>query len=650
MHRRTYILLLLLPLSACASWRTDRVSEVETTVRQDSVRIDLDVHANVRSGLRAARWLLLRATEARALGLFEQARQDLDQAFHILAAMEADDTIQEAAREQLEELSAAVESTYFALLPHLERFSPDSPLVLLLEGLSEEKIEELPVDATPIVRIHQLRQQCDVPVDANAKVAASIHFFQTRGKETYATWMQRSGRYQELISDILRAEGVPQDLFYIAMIESGFNPRAYSRARAVGLWQFIASTARLEGLERTHWIDERRDPIKSTRAAARHLKSLHLEFQDWRLAAAAYNAGRGRVKRAIEQAGTRNFWELELPRETRNYVPLFMAATLIAKSPERFGFDEVEPDAPPSYAEVELRQPVQLKAAARCMHTSYAVLRDLNPELRRTITPPRSKGSYRLRVPSGKGRAFLECYEKLPEDEKLAWYHYDVQRNDNIWSIAREFGVNPRLITEANSIQNPDRIYQGQRLYIPAAPGMSSRSRRMPENATKKLYTIKPGDSLSRIAQNHGVSILDLGTWNKLNGDTIHPGDNLTIWSLQARPLPAVQPSLDKEGRALHTVQPGETLWGIGRRFEIDVETLKQWNRLPGSLIYPGQKLIVGFLESEKGDLYTVVEGDTLYSIARKFGLRAEELARRNKISLSTTLLSGTTLKIKPLN
>ena len=630
--------LVLLALNACGPLRTADFSSAGTAAYPDSVLSGEELYQNRQAALRAARWHLFRATEAQACGRFEPARQDLDQAFHLLADLEADDAVHDP---PLDTLSAAVERAYFNLLPHLDHFSPDSPLVLLLEGLSEENIEELPPDAAPIVRIHRLKQQCDVPIDANAEVAASIHFFQTRGRATYATWLQRAGRYRDLILDILQQEDMPRDLFYLAMIESGFNPRAYSRARAVGLWQFMAGTGQLEGLRRTHWVDERRDPEKSTRAAARHLRGLYREFQDWRLAIAAYNAGRGRVSRAIQQAGTRDFWKLDLPRETRNYVPLFMAATIIAQTPELFGFEDVQPEAPRHAEEVEVFHPIWLKAAARCLHVSQATLRDLNPELRRDISPPQSGKAYRLRVPPGKSRTFLQCYDALPDKEKFAWHYYKVKRNENIWSIARKFGVSSRLIIEANSIKNPDRIYQGQKLYVPVGGGT-------PVDAAGKTYTIRPGDTLSQIAQQHQISVRDLRAWNNLAGDLIRPGDRLTLRSPRAGSRPAAL--LKANAGTPHTVQSGESLWEIARRFGVKVEELRTWNNLSGALIYPGQRLIVGVSPPEENNLYTVVKGDTLYSIARKFDLRAEELARQNNISLSTTLLTGMTLKIHLLN
>ena len=598
------------------------------------------------SAVRAVRWHLLRAEEARACSLFEQAQEDLDRALHLLTTVEAGDGAHSATEAELDSLGGAVEKTYLTLLPNLRHFSPNSPLILLLEGVSDEVIEDLPPDATPFVRIHQLSGHCDVPIDANAKVAASIHFFQTRGKKTFAAWLKRSGRYRRLILEALRAEGLPEDLIYIAMIESGFNPRARSRAHAVGIWQFMETTGRLEGLHKTHWVDERRDPLKSTWAAARHLKDLHRHFRDWRLAIAAYNAGRGRVSRAVERAGTRDFWSLNLPRETRNYVPLFMAAAIISKDPRLFGFGPITEDPPMSFESVELPRPIMLKTAAKCMRTSVTTLRHLNPELRRSITPPRFKKAYHLNVPDGKGRSFLQCYARLPESEKqLAWFDYRVKSRDNISIIARKFGVSSRLIVEANNIRNPNRIFPGQLLHIPA-PGAGT-SRRRPGAGSRTVYTVKPGDSLSRIASEHGVGVGNLKSWNAIGSDLIHPGDHLTVWRPGAGPPEKPADRFDTAGREIHIVQPGETLWQISRNFTVDVKDLQQHNNLRGTLIHPGQKLAIPAMNLHGNFRYVVAKGDTLYSIARKFGLRARDIARQNNISLSTTLLPGMTLQIK---
>ena len=585
--------------------------------------------------LRAVRWHLLLAIESHALGQTQRAQEALDVAFGILADLDEHDALVDTV--QAATLGLAIERAYLDLLPHLERFPADSHLNLLLEGIFEEKIEHLPADAEPLLLIHQLGRRCDMPIDANDRVVASLQFFQTRGRKTFATWLQRAGRYRTLIGDILRREGMPSDLFYLAVIESGLNPRAYSRSRAVGLWQFMARTGRMMGLKRTHWVDERRDPIKATVAAARYLKDLFAEFGDWRLALAAYNGGPGRVRRAIARADTNDYWQLDLPRETKNYVPLFMAAAVIAKEPQLFGF-EPQAEAPAfAYEEVVLPKDwlyVDLKAAAQLLGIERQVLHDLNPELRQDITPPSNRSPYVLKVPPGKGQILLDQYASLPVPPGVAIHQYQVQRGDTISGIAQTFGVSTRVVIAANSLKNPHSIRPRQILYIPISAPIVQNAKQA--DRSQKTYTVRPKDSLSTIASQHGVRLRDLMRWNGLKTTLIKPGQELV---LQQQPNPQKVP----DGGETYTVQPGDTLWGLSRRFAVSVADLQAWNRLEKALIKPGQQLTV---TNEQAQVYTVVSGDTLHSIARKFGLAPSEIARQNNIGLSETLLAGMTLQI----
>ena len=399
----------------------------------------------------------------------------------------------------------------------------------------------------------------------------------------------------------------------------------------------MESTGRLEGLGRTHWIDERRDPLKSTRAAARHLKRLYAKFGDWRLAIAAYNGGPNRVRRAIKKQSTRDYWKLELPRETRNYVPLFMAATIVSKAPELFGFTGLQRDSPLAFERVELPDPLSLTSAAKCARTTRATLRQLNPELRRGTTPPqRNLRKYDLRVPVGKAEGFLDCYRWLPASEKqVAWFEYTVRPNDNISTIASEFGVKPWVVANANNLRNPNRIFPGQRLHIPGFQGSGSGA------ASNAVYTVKPGDSLSSIAHRFGLKVKQLRKLNDLKGDLIVAGQRLALRSAPKRNPRLLSRPL--AGGEIYTVRRGETLWGIAAKLGIRLDELKTWNDLDGDVIFPGQELA---LRSGDAGLYIVVKGDTLYGIARKFGLQAKDLARRNNMSLNSTLLAGMKLEV----
>ncbi|HJP32209.1 MAG: LysM peptidoglycan-binding domain-containing protein [Candidatus Latescibacteria bacterium] len=631
---------------ACAPfWAGHAQAPLSVADVVDSLAVDPVLEQEFDGALKTARWRWLRALDESAAGRYDGAREELDQAYYTLAAVDDSPHLEGALgqRDPQAEVDAVVEvveRAYLGVLPHVENLSPDSPLSLLLMELGDEILEELPADAVPLIRIHQLAPHCDLPVDANAQVASSIHFFQTRGRQTWEAWHRRSGRYRDVIVPILRQAGMPEDLFYLSMIESGFNPRAYSRAHAAGLWQFVRSTGRLEGLRIDNWVDERRDPVKSTQAAVRHLRSLYKEFGDWRLAAAAYNSGRGRVRRAIEKAGTDDFWRLELPRETRNYLPLLMAAAVIAKDPARFGFEAPAVDAAITWDQVKLTELIDLKTAARLLGFSdTGPLRVLNPELRNLFTPHRPKKGYLFNVPPGQGAGFLAAFNRMPKSERSGIYEYKVSRGDNLWNIARAFGVSTGDLAGANGLANASLIRPGQVVVIPIAGGKVA-------PAGSGTHTVRRGESLSTIASRYRISLRDLRSWNGITGDIIRPGDKLKVGTqvLTARQRAPVVTT--DSGRAVHTVRGGESLWAIARTHQVAVSDLKRWNGLIEDVIRPGQSLYVAAVQTGAEDSYTVVRGDTLYSIARRFGVEAAQIARRNQMSLSSTLLTGMELRI----
>jgi membrane-bound lytic murein transglycosylase D len=486
---------------------------------------------------------------------------------------------------------------YPTVLSHLDQLPQEGSLALLLMKLGELRADGVLMESQDSTASLELETGVpyDVPIDWNEKVEDSIRYFQVENRQAFARWLNRSGSYLALMQDILEQYGLPKDLIYLALIESGFNAQAYSWAHASGPWQFISSTGKRYGLTYDWWLDERRDPVKSTHAAAKYLQSLYDEFGDWRLALAAYNCGEVRVRQAIVSAGSRDFWKLRLPRQTMNYVPLFMAATIIAKSPDRYGFT-VEHEPPLRYDEVTIDACTDLNVVARCCGRTVEEIRDLNPELRRWCTPPNEK-AYRLKIPCGTQETFQANYALVPESEKVSWQRHKIQRGETLSKIARRYGTSVRAITEANSLRSSHRIIAGKYLLIPIGPysrssaSSMSASARAADSGEKLIYTVKKGDVLSRIAASFGVGLSQLRRWNNLrSGAYIYPGDKLTVYLAPGGS--ASVPVAENYSELIYTVKRGDTLWDIAQDFGISLAELIRDNDLRDpSRIRPGSKL-----------------------------------------------------------
>jgi len=307
------------------------------------------------------------------------------------------------------------------------------------------------------------------PVLSNQRVRYFIEGFRGSHRNFFERALARSAKYTPLMEAILREEGLPENLVYLALIESGFSPYAYSRAKAMGPWQFIRSTALRYGLKIDPWVDERRDPVLSTRAAAAYLKDLHQLFGEWFLAAAAYNAGEGRVGRALERSGTSDYWDLieekkYLALETRNYVPKFIAAAIIADAPEEHGFEEVAYEAPWQYDEVTIHTPLRLQTVAQLANVDVKVIKELNPALLRNFTPPDDDG-FTLRVPLGTGETFSNAYKLLPASAKFKLSLHKVKRGERLSGVAKRYGQTVSRIMKENGLKSP-RLRPGQELII----------------------------------------------------------------------------------------------------------------------------------------------------------------------------------------
>jgi membrane-bound lytic murein transglycosylase D len=301
-------------------------------------------------------------------------------------------------------------------------------------------------------------------------VEKNITLFTEKISEKFSLWLSRSGKYIELMKEILKGENIPEEIVFIPLIESGFSPYACSPARAVGYWQFIASTAKRYGLKINCWMDERRDPVKSTVAAANYFKDLYEMFGSWNLAMAAYNAGEGKILKAINKTNTNDYWSLldtkYLQRETKDYVPKFIAASMIAKSPEEFGFEDLEYRAPLNYDEVTINSPVDLQVIADCAETTLDVIKELNPELRRWCTPP-DLPEYTLRVPGGKKDIFLQNLYLISEEERFSMDTYKAKKGDTFKKISKKTGIPVQIILDLNSMEKIMPLKEGMKIYLP---------------------------------------------------------------------------------------------------------------------------------------------------------------------------------------
>ncbi len=470
--------------------------------------------------------------------------------------------------------------------------------------------EEADVPPSPPAAAAPKAASYDVPVVRNALVDRWIDYFTGQGRANFSIWLSRSGRYLPLFREILKERGLPQDLAYLPLIESGFSSRARSRAGAVGQWQFMPGTARIMGLKINFYVDERRHPIKSTRAAATYLSKLYEEFGDWHLALASYNAGERRVMRAMRRSGKKNYWSLvktrHLPNETRQYIAKYLAGMIIAKNPEAFGFKDVPYQESWNYKAVPLPHGVSLKAVSRAAGVPLPALRKINAEFRTSVTPPR-KG-YRVFLPREKAEGLGAKLAKLPKARLRASRYYRIRPGDTLGAIAKRFRIPLRRLMALNARLHPKRLRPGRKVLLSRhgeSPGTARRrlARANGSPAAPGTHVVRRGESLWVIARKRGVSIRQLTRLNPgLRPKRIRIGAKIRLPAPKPK-RPAKAEEIGKErknreksggGPSHHLVGPGENVWLIARRYGVSTKSLLAWNRLSDSaMIFPGNRLII---------------------------------------------------------
>ncbi len=480
----------------------------------------------------------------------------------------------------------------------------------------------------------------EIEIVDNSKVRKWIGYFCGKGRATFEKWVKRSGQYRMTTLKILKEEGMPLELVNLALIESGFNPNAYSRAHAVGMWQFIRSTARLYGMRVDWWVDERRDPVRSTRAASRYLRDLYTAFGDWELALAAYNTGQRGVERAMKRSRSDDFWELRLPRETRDYVPKFMAACIIMRSPGAYDFD-FEYDPPIEFEEIKVAPKTSLAVIARCAGAGTEAIAAMNPHLIRECAPDGSS-PYGVRIPRGTLEACRTNLAAVPEDERIAksyanpYMKHTVRRGESLSVIARKYGTSVSAIAQANGIKNYHRIRAGQLLTIPYGGGVA-----LPENPG--VHVVRRGETLTSVAHRYGLRVNDIAAWNDLRSrDLIYPGQKLIV----AMGASAQPPPVAGGGTLVHVVRRGETVSAIAARYGASCESVLRANGLSSrDRIYPGQKIRIPGGRTG-ASTHTVKRGDTVYDIAREYGVSTSSVLAANSMSARDCIYPGQRLKI----
>ncbi len=589
-----------------------------------------------------------------------RAEQNFEQAIDILNSINYYPNINRY--RDYTDLVQSILEDYEKYIRNIDHLDESSSLFLMRESLSKEL--DKAKRSKPKPQIGYLKPETvdtnktgeakfatfQIPMDDNEYVKKSIEFLTQKpiGRKFVRSSLARSTLWGGIIKKIIDEEGMPPELFYLAMVESGFNPFAISRAKAVGIWQFMNQTGQLYGLNAkgSPWVDERRDPIKSTRAAMRHLRDLYNELGDWHLAIAAYNCGINAVHRAIAKFNNPdsvNFWNIMqfLPRETRNYVPLFIAVVKVVNNLDAYGFNhsEIQYQSEVEFDKYTLKEPVNLAALAKCANTSIDQLKELNPELTFPLTPP-DVAEYEIRIPYGSKQSFIANYLNLSDEEKRPFVSYRVEKKESIDNIANKFNLTRNDILLANKLPSTTKyLHKGTVLKIPVLanylnstenevetennnslstnstgiPPSNNTEHRTNPNPTSSInvirYVVKENDNLVKISQKYNVEVDSIISWNELRTNTLTPGQTLRIYMMEnpnnttkqsknptsensyykeptssssssnlTREVPKEQTNHKRTTIKYHKVQKGETLQLIADKYKVDIDQLLDWN------------------------------------------------------------------------
>ena len=550
-----------------------------------------------------------------------------------------------------------------------------------IEGI--DALDEALADSASLQVIENFLDTVDVkqftlPVEFNERVMQEIFYMTTGARSFTEGSLNRMTAYDSMIYAQLDQMGMPKDLIYLALVESGFKVKAYSRAKASGMWQFIPETGKRYGLEVDYWVDKRRNPEMATTAALKYLKRLHDEFNDWLLAMAAYNCGEGRVRRLVKEMMADStwdttkvvtYWDLELPKETMRYVPRILAAMVIGHFPAQYEMT-VEKQYLPDFDTVTVFDSFPLEEVAKLLKVSEDTLRALNMELVKWCTPP-NKDRYLLRLPVGTRSVFVDGYDKMEKNSFSSWHHHKVKKGETLGAIARQYGISITELKQANDMKN-DRIRAGKSLLIPIKVTPKKSTGKKPTKI--KTYVVKPGDNVGSVARLFGVSQDSIRVWNSMDAaGVVKAGDTLLVSRPEPKPSVGVavaRPPLKKGEK--YVVGAGDTYASIAKSYGVPVMLLLEVNEGFNKRLTVGDSLVIPeFVQPKKqkaaaknteslvkkvepkkeevkftGDVYTVQSGDNLFSISKKCNTTVADIQALNGMGNSTSIYPGQKLKV----